>query len=451
MADKYRIPSESDLATATEVTRLIYVDVDANSNKYWVGYCLANGEFYCEYGRVQDAKGDCRHDYYTTKDLKGKSNEAHLTQKIKEKARKGYVEQKVAAVLGAPAIKTSSKTVNNSELKRRAADEIKGDSETKKLVTWLAEVNIHNITSSTNIAYNASTGSFTTPLGTLVTDSGLVEARDVLSSLTPFVTKSDWENSRYKRMLGDYLQLIPQDVGRNRGWHETLLAATDSLQQQNDIIDALEAALTTSAKSVDGTKAKKQDTVFNVALDVIKDSKILSAIKKKYSSDKGNHYDVKDYKVKGAWGVEISTVRQAFQKQGMPLGNIKQYWHGTKASNLLSILKGGLVIPRSSDPHVCGRMFGDGLYFSDQSTKSIRYATGSWTRGGNTSRVFMFICDVSMGKEYTPRGYQNGRFSIPRGYDSCFAKGGQSGVQNNEMIVYKTNQADLVYLVEFTR
>ena len=450
MADKYRIPSESDLATATEVTRLIYVDVDANSNKYWVGYCLANGEFYCEYGRVQDAKGDCRHDYYTTKDLKGKSNEAHLTQKIKEKARKGYVEQKVAAVLGAPAIKTSSKTVNNSELKRRAADEIKGDSETKKLVTWLAEVNIHNITSSTNIAYNASTGSFTTPLGTLVTDSGLVEARDVLSSLTPFVTKSDWENSRYKRMLGDYLQLIPQDVGRNRGWHSTILAGTDSLQQQNDIIDALEAALTTSAKTVDGQKADKQDSVFNVSLDVVKGD-LLKKIREKYKKEKGGHSDVKDYDIKTAWAVNISTVRESFRKDGMKIGNVQQLYHGSKASNLLSILKGGLVIPRSSDPHVCGRMWNDGIYMSSQSTKALRYATGAWTRGGNTQRIFMFICEAGLGKQHIPSNGSSWGYRMPSGYDSCWAKAGVSGVKNHEQVVYRTSQVDLLYLLEFTK
>ena len=296
MADKYRVPDESELVTATDVARLICVDVDANNNKYWNGYCLANGDFYCEYGRVQDAKGDCRHDYYDGTALKGKSNADHMAAKVKEKGRrKGYVEQKVTAAIGSPVSKSSGKSVNQSALKSVATAEIKGNTETKKLVGWLAEVNIHNITSNTNISFDVATGAFTTPLGTLVTDDGLIESREILADLTPFAQKRDWSAAKYKKLLGSYLQLIPQDVGRNRGWHETVLASPDSIQQQNDVIDALEAALVTSSKPADGKKTKKKDAVFNVELDVVTDKKILAAIKKKYSSDKGNHYDVRNY------------------------------------------------------------------------------------------------------------------------------------------------------------
>ena len=456
MADKYKTPSEQELQSATEIVRLILVDVDKNCNKWWNGYVLKNGDFYCEYGRVQDAKGDCRHDYYERKDLKGKSASDHLATKVKEKNRKGYVEQRVTAAVGAPAARTSStgKAIANHDLKAVATREIKGDNETRKLVGWLAEVNIHNITQSTNISYDVATGSFTTPLGTLVTPDGLVEARDLLTSLQPYVQDREWEDAAYKRLLGQYLQIIPQDVGRGRDWHTTVLAGGTAIREQNDIIDALETALTTSAKTVDGKKAKDApagSATFNVTLDVVSDNKIISGIKKKYREEKGSHYDVRDYDVRRAWTVNITTVREAFQAQGVPIGNVKQLWHGTRCSHLLSILKGGLVIPRSSAPHVCGRLFGDGVYFSDQSTKSIRYATGAWQGSGNTERVFMFIADVALGKSYKPRGYQHGSFRIPAGYNSCFAEGGVSGVQNNEFIVYNTYQCDLTYLVEFSK
>ena len=251
-------------------------------------------------------------------------------------------------------------------------------------------------------------------------------------------------------MLGDYLQLIPQDVGRNRGWHSTILAGTDSLQQQNDIIDALEAALTTSAKTVDGQKADKQDSVFNVSLDVVKGD-LLKKIREKYKKEKGGHSDVKDYDIKTAWAVNISTVRESFRKDGMKIGNVQQLYHGSKASNLLSILKGGLVIPRSSDPHVCGRMWNDGIYMSSQSTKALRYATGAWTRGGNTQRIFMFICEAGLGKQHIPSNGSSWGYRMPSGYDSCWAKAGVSGVKNHEQVVYRTSQVDLLYLLEFTK
>ena len=60
----------------------------------------------------------------------------------------------------------------------------------------------------------------------------------------------------------------------------------------------------------------------------------------------------------------------------------------------------------------------------------------------------MFLADVAMGNAYTPTSAS--RHSLPRsGFDSTFAKAGDSGVQNNEMIVYRTSQANLRYLVEF--
>jgi len=64
----------------------------------------------------------------------------------------------------------------------------------------------------------------------------------------------------------------------------------------------------------------------------------------------------------------------------------------------------------------------------------------------------MFLADVAMGKEFVPGNNGAWRNSYPvRGYDSVHAVGGRSGVQNDECIVYGTNQANLTYLCEFKR
>ena len=135
-------------------------------------------------------------------------------------------------------------------------------------------------------------------------------------------------------------------------------------------------------------------------------------------------------------------MREAYERHGANLSNKRKLWHGTKASNLLSILRQGLVIPPSHSPHCTGRMYGNGLYFSNVSTKALNYATTFWGRGGDTRRTFMFLADVAMGR-YHLGG--RGPFS---GYDSVWAKGG-TNVINDEQIVYKLSQANLIYLVEF--
>jgi poly [ADP-ribose] polymerase len=445
--DKTRDITEQERNSAVSVERLICADVGDNNNKFWNGYALANGDGFCEFGRVGKTR---QHEYYSF----GNVGDAQrwLTDKSHEKQNKGggkasYTPQRTISGSGTvckPA--SAAKAVGGSDLRNLAATQIKGDPETKKLVTWLADVNVHQITSNTNITYNVQTGTFTTPLG-LVTPDGIVEARDILDEMSDYVVKRDWGNTKYQKYLSNYLRLVPTNVGMVRGWHETIFAASDALQKQNDILDALEAAL----KPVGGTPAatSKSEQVFNVELQCVTDASIIDRIKAKYQKEKGSHSDVQHYGVHAVWTVHINTVRGAYTGDGAKLPNIWELWHGTKASNLLSILKGGLVIPRSNAPHVCGRMFGDGVYFSDQSTKSIRYATGAWTGGGNIDRVFMFLANVGMGKYYTPSGYQSGSFRVPSGYDSCFAQGGKSGVANNEMIVYRTSQADLAYLIEF--
>ena len=446
--DKARILTEAERKSAVKVERLICNDVDDNNNKCWHGYALANGDAYAEWGRVNKA---LQHEYYAYGNrgdaerwLDSKTND-----KLSYSSKAPYTRQRTIATSGPFGHASSGGgTVKSNELKTIAAQQISGDAETRKLVSWLADVNVHQITKNTQITYNVATGVFSTPLG-LVTPDGIDEARVILNDLSNYVVKRDWENNSYKKYLENYLRIIPQDLGMTRGWHKTIFAASDSLQKQNDILDSLEASLQAGQPKNAPVKGAISEKVFSVTLDTVSDSKIIDGVKKKYRAEKGSHYDVSGYDVYKVWTVHITTVRDLFHKDGKNVGNIKQLWHGTKASNLLSILKGGLVIPKASAAHCCGRMFGDGVYFSDQSTKSIRYATGAWTGGGNIDRVFMMIADVAMGKEYVPTGSKHSGWTPPAGYDSCFAKGGHSGVSNNEMIVYRTSQADLTYLVEF--
>jgi poly [ADP-ribose] polymerase len=117
--------------------------------------------------------------------------------------------------------------------------------------------------------------------------------------------------------------------------------------------------------------------------------------------------------------------------------------------NVLSILKNGLLMPNAIATQViCGALFGAGLYFSDQSSKSLNYSYGGvWDRGVRETNCFMFLAEVALGNSYTPKGSYE---SLPKkGYDSTFAVGGKSGVLNNEFIVYRKSQANIKYLIEF--
>lgn len=63
--------------------------------------------------------------------------------------------------------------------------------------------------------------------------------------------------------------------------------------------------------------------------------------------------------------------------------------------------------------------------------------------------AFMFAADVVLGNPYVAPG-PKGFTAPPDGHHSVFGKAGESQVQNNEFIVYKPQQHQLRYLIEFT-
>ena len=138
-----------------------------------------------------------------------------------------------------------------------------------------------------------------------------------------------------------------------------------------------------------------------------------------------------------------------FQNNGAKMKNIWELWHGSTASNILSILKTGYVVPPSNAAHVTGRLYSSGVYMSDISTKSLNYSYGYWSGNRSRENCYMFLNDAAMGNYYIPRGQRNS--PPPSGYDSYYAKEGQSGVMNAEMIVPKTSQSNIKYLVVFSR
>lgn len=129
--------------------------------------------------------------------------------------------------------------------------------------------------------------------------------------------------------------------------------------------------------------------------------------------------------------------------------------HGTRSVNVRGILDKALMLPRNLvGVSITGAMFGPGLYFADDWKKSAGYtslSSGLYSSGSGGIRgrgAFMFLADVVLGDPYVaPRS--SGYTSPPNGKHCIFGKAGHSGVQNNEWIVFNTNQHRLRYLVEF--
>ncbi|MGD1524540.1 WGR domain-containing protein [Vibrio harveyi] len=422
-------------------------NVDGNNNKFWKAEMDSSFTVHVTNGRV-GSKGQTQ----SPKPF-GSEDAAmrFMSTKRREKERKGYKELDVVE-------STGSTKVNQHKLVEKAAKEqirTKGDrSEVEGIIDKLIALNIHSITSQTDITYDAETGVFMTPMGIVSLDS-IHKARSLLDIVADHVVdKKDFTSSEVKQSLADYLMLIPQKVGA-RLTVKNVIPDQEAVHKQNAILDDLEASLAhvedlKKAKAEQAKKAEKEMEIpelFNCELTLLDNPEVEAFIKGIYNNTRKGYHASAALEVNRIFTVQVDEMHNNFEKVGRQTDNVMMLWHGTRAGNILSILKNGLIIPPSRAGHVTGRMFGDGLYFSDQSTKSLNYSYGYWDGGSKDDTCYMFLCEVAMGNSYIP---QNSWENLPkRGYDSTFAVAGKSGVINNEMIVYDVCQSNIRYLIEF--
>ena len=418
------------MAKLQKEARYVYTDIGNNNNKFWNILLFEDGACETKWGRVGEQGQSKRFDGY---------NVDQFESKCREKQGKGYRPQKT---VGNPASAFSVQSENLAEL---AKNQIKSNSpETLALVGWLAKVNIHDILQATSLQYDESRGTFSTPLG-IVTEDGIAEARTLLSHISSYVHQNDYDHPDFIKILNDYLMLIPQNIGRAKPDPRRLYPDVEAVQAQRNILDSLATSLQLAL--IPTEEAETAPLLFEAKLNLVKERSVIERISKKYRSTLQLRHLCSHLEVKSVFSVEIASMTRAFEAEGRRIGNVQELWHGTKAFNLLSILKSGFHIPSANAGYVTGRLFGNGIYFSDQSTKSLNYAYGYWD-GKATDRCFMFLNDVAMGRSYMPQTFNE---DLPKlGYDSAFAKGGTGSLLNNEMIVYKTFQINPRFLVEFS-
>jgi poly [ADP-ribose] polymerase len=427
------------MATVLEKDCLILADLTANNNKWYRIERLDDHSVVANFGRVGVENGQTVTKSFISEWAARKFYEA----KIREKEKKGY--RPVQAIESGQTV-TRTVTGDVAELARR---EIRySSSVVEQLVHYLATKNIHQILNATTMTYDNTSGTFSTPLG-VVTATGISHARSLLANIAILVQSNAYDTPGLTEMVNNLLMLVPQDIGRRRLTVQDLFPGEAAIAKQSALLDALDAAVQQVTVTTDDGGAVAPSGVFDVALELVEDGNEIDRIRRKFRETAQTRHEASVLDVDKVYLVEIGAMRRAFAKDGAKVGNVWELWHGTRVGNLLSIMKGGFQIPPASASHCSGRVFGNGIYHSDQSTKSLNYAYGYWDGGSRDHQCFMFLNNVAMGTIYYPRGSHE---SLPKpGYDSTFAEGGKAGVLNNEMIVYETSRIDPVFLIQFGR
>jgi len=414
---------------------------DTNNNKFWEYIIYDDGSCVTAWGRVGVTRTE-----RATPVAKAYKKWGEKTNP-NNKPDKRYTE--IKAVDTGSSVSVSGNAVKSAALKDIARKQIKSKNPlTQDLIDYCAAVNIHTIMkqSGGRITYDASSAQFKTPLGVIAPDQ-VADARDLLVKISDFVSANDFTNRDFNSTLNAYLRLIPHDVGMTKITPKLVFPNTQTVVAENDLLDGLETSfidITTKPKKKTTKKKDSTPQVFNVELELVEDKKLISYVRNLYQKTRKSMHQSNSLSVHAVYTVRIANMADAFNKYGAKLPDIRQLWHGTKASNLLSILKGGLIIPSSSSGHVTGRMYGDGIYASSVSTKALNYATNFWGSGGSTDRTFMFLLDMAMGKYYDAQTW--GGHYPKAGTDSTWARAGRA-LKNDEMIVYRLDQVNLTHLV----
>lgn len=406
-----------------ETKMLVYVDTKNNNNKYYK-ISLDGTRVDIEYGRVGGHAT-------TLTNNKGKSE---FDKKVNEKKRKGYVEVDIA-IEEKPAI------TKDSRLKNAISNT--DDQRIQDAIQRLIDLNTHDLfDGKLNISVGLD-GLVSTPIGVLTTKT-LDQAQIYLDEMK----RGD------RRHYDDYLKLVPHVFGRYN-MHNVI---PDPFAEQ-ELLTKLKNSVTEYEKRI--AKASKQtvddsvfENLFHVNIVPVTDAEYDKVVKFYHEGINANHRSAAQKRVKNVFKLVYKPEHEErIANTAEKIGNTQWLWHGTSPQNVLNILRTGLFCPDSKDGryNITGRMFGDGIYLSDQSTKSLNYSTGFWG-GGRAKTAFMFLTDTAMGKTYKPE--RRGLSEIPGyarkcNFDSIFVSGNSRYVQNNEMIVWNVDQVRLQYLVEF--
>lgn len=129
---------------------------------------------------------------------------------------------------------------------------------------------------------------------------------------------------------------------------------------------------------------------------------------------------------------------------------VKQFWHGSKNENWLSIILNGLSLTPKAD--ITGKMFGNGIYFAPSSRKSWNYTSyhGSYWAKGTSDKAFMGLYATAYGtpKTVTSPCKYNQRI-LQKEKKNCVHALKGNYLFNDEIIFYDESAMVLNYLVEF--
>lgn len=442
-------------------------DIKTNRNKYYAIelHSAAGGQFrvYTHYGRTDDldtnSNAGMRESRYFTDLSQAEANYQKIFRQ-KTSPSKGYKELSLASsrIGSHKAQGTSSGHVDQKTIERMAskgpAPKLKASKlspEVQDLVRYLYEEATNALTSTVNAKITAN--GIETPLGVLTVgqvekgESILADAWNVFNGKGSKKAKQD----KLVDLSGDFFTVVPHRLGRTRAAVQAAVIDTLSeFEQKQETLQLMKDML-----QVDGDQGS---VLFDPEVDkkyqalgcnLIALAKASSEFLEMKGYIEASQVKSKHIEVRNIWTVARPKEHAEFDKK---VGGERMLFHGSRPKNWVGILSRGILLPKIVVSMGINRTdagwLGHGIYFGDAACTTLYYSAP-----GKRHTRWMTVARVGLGKVKTYKKITYGLDEPPKGYDSCHGvrrkKLRPSEFEDDEFVVYRTNQQKLEYLVEY--
>jgi poly [ADP-ribose] polymerase len=277
-----------------------------------------------------------------------------------------------------------------------------------------------------------------TPLGSL-SKSQIERGADALREIR-FAIARDHQD-KIVPLTSRYYSLVPHRLGRWTDINDVSINSIEKADTEEELLQLMRDVYHLQGDLESETDRKYRALGANLSVVSPHDPAYKQVERRVLDTQSARHgFKIKVNKI---FTAELPEERRRFEADGKTVGNLQGLFHGTKNCNMAGILSRGLLIAPKNAP-VSGYMFGKGIYFADQSSKSAQYSL-VWARN-KRDIGYLFLADVALGKikSETAPTY---REEAPRGYHSVQGCKGTHLI-HNEFIIYKTSQCTLRYIAE---
>ena len=390
---------------------LVCVNPEHNNYKYYKLEDVGNGEIKATYGRIgadsNEVFGERTH-YYPKR---------MYFIKVLEKLNKGY--QDMTSIYLSD---TSEEQTDENTAKSKKTTKSTVSSELFKMLKAYSNHVIKTSCISTNI---------TKPM--------IDKTRELLEEIYEVSDVDDFNS-----VLLKILAISPRRVRDVNA----LLASSktdfeDIISREESLLMAMEGVYATHTPAVDN-KASEDFSKYNIKIYEATDKQkeqVLSHLSTNLQGKVKQIYRVIDAEQKAHFDAYLKAKN---------IKKVKQFWHGSKNCNWLSIVINRLKLNPSAA--ITGKMFGYGIYFAPSSEKSWNYTSyrGTYWANGKDDKGFMGLYACAYGSPHDVYSAQSFTQSYLDGIGkNCVHAHAGSYLRNDEIIFYDEDAVLLNYIVEF--